>query len=329
MSSNFKLNQLSAQQEIHSLLEEPNTALENRDREIYALRQQLQTLKILYKNSKAKTEVFQPKNSDESSIENDYTKQRIEKLMAILAEREKQIRAIHAETRQQHSLVLDEWQKEREAKQAALNEIAALQGQLEFLKTKFSNSQRTLKVQQEQIKELQEKQTLTSAQLQSVGVINHEKEILRIEHEKQKNQIRDLTDLQHLLEEQFFQGKRKQEQLHESVKEAKSSACTWENKYFDMYAKFEELAKQLKEFKHLEEKLFQMKSLWMSFGQFFGEKTLSSSQEAEAKSMTSYLTSLKDPKAILSSELCDIRQSQVPHLEILQANIRTPHHALD
>ena len=90
MTSLFKLNQLSAQQETAIPKEGQKSALENRDREIYALRQQLQTLKMLYKN--AKNDVFPQKTISKPHSESDYSKQRVEKLMAVLAEREKQMR---------------------------------------------------------------------------------------------------------------------------------------------------------------------------------------------------------------------------------------------
>lgn len=153
MSSLFKLNQLSARKESAGIKEDLGIPLDEKDREIYALRQQLQTLKTLYKNTKSQT-ASSPKNIDEISSESTYSKQRIEKLMAALAEREKQKRVLQQESKQQIAQAIDEWQKEKQAKQMALDEVAALRSQLEFLKSKVVSSQNALKAQQELIQTL-------------------------------------------------------------------------------------------------------------------------------------------------------------------------------
>lgn len=396
MSSLFKLNQLSTHQEAPTIIEEPKTALETSDREIYALRQQLQTLKTLYKNAKAQNETSAKRNADENPIDSEYSKQRIEKLMAVLAEREKQMRGMQADVKQQQALALDEWQKERQAKLIALEEIAALHGQLEFLKTKVASSQNVIKTQQEQLQSLQEEHQAVVEKLQVAEVIADQKIALELAHEALVNKATNLTEelvasktqtqelndtllakekqhadclekiaqlekslfeadqnlqiaaiekariqenyfkaqsaqedsearlkiahyhlakkvkettqlsdkardlegqehelttdlkfahakiaeLQKLLEEQFFQEKRRQEHLQDSLQDTEALAGAWEKKYFELYADWQAHDIRLKEFKALEEKLFQMKSLWMSFGQFFNETGFQSINKA-------------------------------------------------
>lgn len=175
MSSLFKLNQLSTQQEVSPVFEEPKSVLESQDKEIYALRQQLQTLKALYKHAKAEPS---KKNPVDSSTDYEYSKRRIEKLMAVLADREKQMRVLQVEAKQQYFHAIEECQKEKQAKLAALEEISALHGQLDFLKNQVISSQNLLKSQQEQIKAL--------------------------------------------LEDPFFQEKRRQEHLQNSLKDTES-----------------------------------------------------------------------------------------------------------
>lgn len=409
MSSLFKLNQLSTQQEASVIIEEPKTALENSEREIYALRQQLQALKTLYKNTKAQTETSSKKNPFDKPVESEYSKQRIEKLMAVLAEREKQMRGLQADAKQQQAMAVDEWQKERQAKQIALEEIAALHGQLEFLKAKVAGSQSVIKTQQEQLQILEEQLATAVQKLKEAEANVLEKNDLQISHEAlkaehaalseqltasqalvqalnenlrsqeaqslsyiQKNEqlekslveadqriqsfaaekallqenafkaqnakedaearlkiahyhlakkvketthlsdeTRDLegqrqeltidlaiahtkiSELQKLLEEQFFQEKRRQEHLQDSLKETEALAGAWEKKYFELYADWQAHDTRLKEFKNLEEKLFQMKSLWMSFGQFFNEAGIPDPHPA--KGVSPPVVALKEP----------------------------------
>ncbi|HEV8051859.1 MAG TPA: hypothetical protein VGP47_05135 [Parachlamydiaceae bacterium] len=237
MSSLFKLNQLSTRYETPPIKGVSLVALENQDKEIYALRQQLQTMKTLYKNTKVqKTDIPKSKNNT-SNIpvsESEYSKQRVEKLMAVLAEREKQMRLQQQEANQQHAKTVGEWEKEKEAKQNALCEIAALHGQVEFLKTKVIANQSLINIQKDQLKE------------------------------------------------------------SESLAEA------WKSKYLEIYEKWSEHNQHINEFKNFEDKLSKMQSLCSSFGEFFGEKTLTESQEFEVNEM----------RMLASSEFSDIANSQ-------------------
>jgi chromosome segregation ATPase len=194
MSSLFEVNQLSAKPEVALSIEEPKTVLENRDREIYALRQQLQTLKTLYKQAKMQVEMPVQKSSVDLPSENEYSKQRIEKLMAALAEREKQMRVQQQEAKQQQVFAVDAWQKERQAKQTALEEIAALQGQLEFLKTKMTAGQSVISNQQQHIERLQEENKLATSQLQIASVELQEKDALHHAYEKLRLETVLLTE---------------------------------------------------------------------------------------------------------------------------------------
>ena len=156
MSSLFKLNQLSTRYETPPIKGVSLAVVENQDKEIYALRQQLQTLKTLYKNTKVQKANL-PHTRKSTAItptnESEYSKQRVEKLMAVLAEREKQMRLQQQEANQQHAVAIAEWQKEKEAKQNALCEIAALHGQVEFLKSKVIANQNLINIQKDKLNE--------------------------------------------------------------------------------------------------------------------------------------------------------------------------------
>ena len=130
-----------------------NEAIENKDKEILALRQQLEALKSFYKNTKTPSEPA--KKKEKTSSEKERSKQRIDKLMAALAETEKKMHAQKQEIKKYQSID-NERQKEREAKQIALEEVAALRKQLEVMKKKTASNQMTLKTIQHQLNILME-----------------------------------------------------------------------------------------------------------------------------------------------------------------------------
>jgi chromosome segregation ATPase len=420
MSSLYQSNQ----NEAPVIREEMTAALENRDREIYALRQQLQALKTLYKNLKIQAESTP---LIQGSHHSEYSKQRIEKLMAALAERERQMRLMQQEFRQQLMGVDEECQKERLAKQHALNEVSALHGQLESLKEKINSNQTVIKSQQNQIQSLHHENALAASQLQMAAVVAMDKDILQNEYEKLKaillnadrkiesalldicehetklfenetklqsstqtiellekslldaemqlqslqqekivhqenaskalasqedaeaqlkvahhhlakkvkeattltdrnrdleiqidNLVKDIcsvqrnhSDLLYHFDERMDEEGRRQEHLKNTLNETESLAGAWERKYFEIYDQYQETDQKLKEFEKIQEKITHMKSMWMGFGEFFGEARADLQEsDTKEKAFTSQSTPIEKTHA--SNEHYDTGQTPLP-----------------
>lgn len=118
-------------------------ALENRDREIYALRQQLQALKAHINKlpSDAESGKSSPADVTAASLI-DPLKLRNDKMMAVLAERERQMKGLQAEYKEYKATSIADLNKEKLAKQSLADELVALHGQLETLKGRFIEGQR-------------------------------------------------------------------------------------------------------------------------------------------------------------------------------------------
>jgi hypothetical protein len=139
MQSSFKLNQLSLPLGLSFPEEVQKPVLDARDREIYALRQQLQTLKAMYKNVILQKTL--QTNRHKLSPENEYTKQRIEKLMEYLEKKDIQIRCLQQEINKSQASALEEIHKERLATQKGHEEVKALHKQMRILKEKLIDNQ--------------------------------------------------------------------------------------------------------------------------------------------------------------------------------------------
>lgn len=118
-------------------------ALENRDREIYALRQQLQALKAHINKLPSDAEPGKSSSSDVTAASLiDPLKLRNDKMMAVLAERERQMKGLQAEYKEYKATSTADLHKEKLVKQSLADELAALHGQLETLKGRFIEGQR-------------------------------------------------------------------------------------------------------------------------------------------------------------------------------------------
>lgn len=147
MTSLYQQNHSDPIQEPIAIGVEPGSALDSRDREIYALRQQLQALKSLYNKGAtvpAEAELSLPVGKPyfgEAPANLDVIRQRNDKMMAVLAERERQMKELHAEFKEYKTSSFNELNREKIAKQTAKDEIVALHGQVEFLKRKYLEGQ--------------------------------------------------------------------------------------------------------------------------------------------------------------------------------------------
>lgn len=142
MPSPFKLNQLSLPLGLSLPEEGQKPVVDARDREIYALRQQLQTLKAMYKNVKLQNTL--QTNTLKLTPENEYTKQRIEKLMETLEKKDEQLRIFQHEMNKSQIATMEEIHKERITAQKARDEVKALHKQMGILKEKLIDSQTRL-----------------------------------------------------------------------------------------------------------------------------------------------------------------------------------------
>lgn len=80
----------------------------------------------------------------------------------------------------------------------------------------------------------------------------------------------EIAKLQATIEIYEKQEKRLQEQLHEALKGTESKIIKWEEKYFQIYEKWQEGENKIRELKKVEEKHLQMQHLLANFGQFMG-----------------------------------------------------------
>ena len=146
MTSLFHQNNPASLQPPDTIADEQRTVLEGREREIAALKQQLHDLKA----SQGKGDPFpiDPLRAKpyfgEAPLGADHFRQRNDRMMAVLADRERQMKELQVEYKELKLVSAKELQKEKQANQAMKDEIAALHGQLEFLKKKYLEGQKRI-----------------------------------------------------------------------------------------------------------------------------------------------------------------------------------------
>ncbi len=79
-----------------------------------------------------------------------------------------------------------------------------------------------------------------------------------------------ILTLQNDLENHQKHEKKLQDQLHESLKSTEIQVAKWEQKYFEMYDKWQISENQIRELKKLEEKHIQMQNLLSNLGNYMG-----------------------------------------------------------
>lgn len=79
-----------------------------------------------------------------------------------------------------------------------------------------------------------------------------------------------IAEQQQIMETQFQQEKRLQDQLIEASKSAESIVTKWEEKYFKVYEKWQDNELKLKDLKKVEEKFVQMQNILSNIGGLFG-----------------------------------------------------------
>lgn len=174
--------------------DELQATIDSQESEIEALRKQLQTLKDKYQEAKAQN----PSESPPKATDNDgndalYQKQRIEKLMGVVAEREKQMRDLQNQLQTTALTNQEALLTERKEKHVALNEVEALHAQLSSLKAKFLEVQKRQLAQETENKELlAEKEEVDIKLRQAVQTAEH-RDYLENECERMTQVQIDLT----------------------------------------------------------------------------------------------------------------------------------------
>lgn len=167
MTSLFQQDTPPSLHQPEASLDDSRAALESRDNEILALKQELQALKSLQaKGPSAQIETDQSKlYFGEVPLGVDLIKQRNDRMMGVLAVRERQMKELHAEYKEHKVTSAKELQKERQANQALKDEIAALHGQLQFLKQKYIEGQKRIA----ELKHLEERLTKMKSLWSGIG----------------------------------------------------------------------------------------------------------------------------------------------------------------
>lgn len=144
-----------------------------------------------------------------------------------------------------------------------------LESDKDQLKTLLNESEMRLKIAQQHLAKKVKESTL----------LNERVEVLQIDlkdftqtMEQQKNQ---LMQLQASVDLHQKQEKRLQEQLNEALKGAESQVAKWEEKYFQMYDKWQESEKKIHDLKLIEEKHHQMQNMLANIGNFMGNSNVS------------------------------------------------------
>lgn len=195
MSSIFTRKQRHFRSE--PIADEIQATIENQEEEITALRHQLSSLKSLFQANKNGLSVSQPTKNEFSRNELPgevlYQKQRIEKLMSVVAEREKQMRELHNEIQAIEAAHQQALHIEKREKQTALAEVEALHSQLTALKARFLEGQRLQKAQQIEIESLSAEKAQASLKLEEAVRIAEHKDYLERECERMTQTQIDLT----------------------------------------------------------------------------------------------------------------------------------------
>jgi hypothetical protein len=235
----------------------------------------------------------------------DPLKLRNDKMMAVLAERERQMKGLQAEYKEYKATSSADLNKEKLAKQSLKEELAALHGQLETLKARLIEGQRNA----ESVKlELEEKNKSLEKQVESLSIdkafaqektfhLQGEKEDaearLKLAHFHMAKKVKETAELeesivsyQSKIEELTYDLALSQKmfddykQAHENrvrdeelnvhalkvaLEQAQQEAKQWEEKYFIGLDKWRGQERRIAELVVMEEKMLKMKSLINSF----------------------------------------------------------------
>lgn len=267
---------------------------------------------------------------------------------------------LQTSTRSQQDLE-EELVRERQAKEEAIEEVTALYSQFESLKKMLADAKNKvdgIQAEKDEIQAAQEKlkqEEIEKAHASRIDAESHLK-IAQQHLAKKVKETSDLNDkvysqdlliqeLQNQLEQakerileqqqsfdlQLHQEKRLYEQLNESFRSTESLVTKWEEKYFNVYEKWQENEIQLREMKKIEAKHNQLQVLLANIGGFIGTPMNCAPQMAE---MTSSEME-EGPSASISETSETVRESftepdlfenKPPVIET--SNMKKPYHNL-
>lgn len=174
--------------------DEMQATIDTQEHEIEALRQQLKILKERFQEAKThKDPDGGSSEATQQSYDTIYQKQRIEKLMSVVAEREKQMRELQQEMQTAAASHQEVLQKERKEKQISLTEVEALHSQLTALKSKFQEGQKRQQAQEKEIVELRSEKEQADIKLQEAVRVAEQRDYLESECERMTQVQIDLT----------------------------------------------------------------------------------------------------------------------------------------
>lgn len=274
---------------------------------------------------------FLHERQEESQLEINNLHDEFHKTQALTTELNEKIQAASHIQQQLEELIA----QERLGKEEALEEVKSLHSQFESLKKMLSESKQKAetiqaeryeaeaaleKLKQEEINKAFASQTETEAHLKiaqqhlakkvketsDLHDKVHSQDLLIQELQNQLGEAqRQLLELQHSYEAQIQQEKRLQEQLCDSVKTAESIANKWEQKYFNIFEKWQENEMHLKEMKKIEAKHAQLQVLLANIGGFFETPMGYSTPKSEERS--SKQQEILEPLITTpQSEMCEI-----------------------
>lgn len=164
---------------------------------------------------------------------------------------------MHAQDRSLHST-----SQNQQLMESLIAEQEASKAELLELRRIADESEANLKVAQQHLGKKVKETALLTDQLNNYRVSLFEQQR---SYEAAKSEI---THLQNSVEALQSQEKRLQEQLHEALKNYENQAVKWEEKYFNMYDKWQSSEAKILELKKLEEKHQQIQAVIANLGSF-------------------------------------------------------------
>ncbi len=197
---------------------------------------------------------------------------------------------LQQEEKQAHLTTKNALQALQERKIEDEYKIEQLNAELTSIRQKMHQIEETLNAVKSSYDERE--QSFKTAQ-QHLAKKLKEASILSEKNEEQRNQITELQTAlaesqvkiiaaQNTMELMQQHEKRHQEQIQDSLKAAEAQVSKWEGKYFQLQDKFQELEKQNRDLKILEEKQNQVQALLSSLGKVMGVSNTSTASPLAA-----------------------------------------------
>lgn len=304
---------------------------------------------------------FLRERQEESQLEINQFHDEFHKAQAVIAEFTEKFQSTSHSQQELEEIIA----QERQAKEEALEEVTALYSQFEALKKMLMDAKMSsegIQAEREEVEAAHEK--LRQDEIDKAHASRIEAEAhLKLAQQHLAKKVKETSDLhdkvhaqdvliqglqtnleqmkmrlseqQHSFESQLQQEKRIYEQLCESVKATESLVSKWEEKYFNVFEKWQDNEMHLKEMKKIEVKHNQLQVLLANIGGFFGTPMNYSAQTSEelpkSLEVQNYITSSVTTPAdqLEASEVMadsDVLQNKSQVVET--SNMKKPYHNL-